>query len=110
MSLSRTDITVPLPGEEEARRREDARRTRIGLIVAAITLFWLVVVSLLVGWSYADEGPNPGTDSLAALLTIVLPFVPVVIATRNRMPVLATCYALVTLVMVFPALGIVRGA
>ena len=66
-------------------------------------------VSLLVGWGLANPGRNDGTNAAAALLTIVLPFLGAVIATRNRMPVLGGCYVVMTLVMVFPALGIVRG-
>jgi hypothetical protein len=107
--VRRTDVTIPEPGEEQAARREAARRTEVGLRVGAVTLAWLVSVSLLVGWGVANKGRDEGTNSAAALLTVVLPFVSAVIATRSRMPVLATCYVVVTLVMVFPALGIVRG-
>jgi hypothetical protein len=107
--VRRLDVTVPEPGEEEAARLEAARRAEVGLRVVAVTLAWLVSVSLLVGWGVANEGRDEGTNAAAALLTVVLPFVGAVIATRSRMPVLATCYTVATLVMVFPALGIVRG-
>lgn len=95
--------------EERADRREAARRADVALRVAALTLAWLVSVSLLVGWGLANPGRNDGTNAAAALLTIVLPFLGAVIATQNRMPVLGGCYVVMTLVMVFPALGIVRG-
>jgi hypothetical protein len=107
--VRRTDVTVPEPGEERAARREADRRAEVALRVAAVTLAWLVSVSLLVGWGVATPGRDQVTNSAAALLAVVLPFIGAVIATRSRMPVLATCYVVVTLAMVFPALGIVRG-
>jgi hypothetical protein len=106
--VRRTDVTVRTAEEERADRREAARRADVTLRVIAVTLAWLVSVSLLIGWGLANRGPNNDTNAAAALLTIVLPFVGAVIATRNRMPVLGGCYAVMTLVMVFPALGIVR--
>jgi hypothetical protein len=107
--VRRTDVTIPEPGEEAAALREAARRADVALRVVAVTLGWLVSVSMLIGWGVANRGRDPGTNATAALLTVLLPFVSAVIATRNRMPVLATCFVVVTLVMVFPALGIVRG-
>jgi hypothetical protein len=107
--VRRTDVTVPDPGEEQADRREAARRAEVALRIIAVTLAWLVSVSMLIGWGVANPGRDRGTNAAAALLTVLLPFVSAVTATRNRMPVLATCFVVVTLVMVFPALGIVRG-
>jgi hypothetical protein len=85
-------------------RHELSRRTDVVLQVTAITLAWLVLVALLLGWGMT--GPAGGERWLAALITVVLPFVAGVIATRNGLVWLGGLYVALTLVMVLPALGV----
>ena len=84
----------------------------MALRVALVTLFWLVSVSLLVGWGLTvpDRQGNSTSSTLAALLAVVLPFVAAVIATRNRRFIVGGCYIVLTLAMVLPALAIARRA
>jgi len=88
--------------------RDAARRTQVALWVSAVTLAWLVSVSLLVGWGLTGPGPQRGTTSLAlaAVLAVLMPFVAAVIATKNRQFVVGGVYVVLTLAMVLPALGI----
>jgi hypothetical protein len=106
--VHRTDVAFRTPAEIRRDEREAARRADVLLRVAAVTLLWLVSVSLLLGWGLTGHGDATGTDAAAAALGILLPFVGAVIATRNRMPVLGGVYVVVTLAMVVPAVGIVR--
>ena len=85
-------------------RRAVARRTEVALQVAAITLFWLVSLALLIGWGMT--GAAGAERDVAALLAVVLPFVAAVIATRHGYVWAGGAYVLLTLVMVVPALGI----
>jgi hypothetical protein len=109
VELRRTDVTVPSEEEVRAGRLRAARCAEVKLKVTAITLAWLVSVAMLLGWGLANKGRDDVTNATAALVAIVLPFVSAVIATRNRMPLLGGVYVVVTLLMVFPALGIVQG-
>ncbi|MEV6630962.1 hypothetical protein AB0M54_09435 [Actinoplanes sp. NPDC051470] len=87
-------------------RREVARRTEVVLRVTAVTLAWLVTMALLLGWSLASPGPAGAERYAAALVAILLPFVAAVIAVSNHQGRLGGLYIVLTLVMVFPALGI----
>ena len=106
--VRRTDVAARTPAEISREAREAARRADVVLKVAAVTLLWLVSVSLLLGWGLTVRGDATGTDAAAAGLGVLLPFVGAVIATRNRMPVLGGVYVVMTLAMVVPAVGIVR--
>jgi hypothetical protein len=106
--IRRTDVALRTPAEVQQDERDAARRTDVALKVTAVTLLWLVSVSLLLGWGLTVRGSAAGTNLAAAGLGILLPFVGAVIATRNRMPVLGGVYVVVTLAMVVPAVGIVR--
>lgn len=86
-------------------RRDVARRTEVALRVTAVTLAWLVIMALLLGWSLATPGPAGGERYLAALVAILLPFVAAVIAVSNTQYRLGGVYVVLTLVMVIPALG-----
>ena len=109
----RNDVTVRT--DEEIRRdaRDRVRRADVGLKVAAVTLTWLVTVSLLLGYGLtsADAG---GTNLAAALVAVVFPFVGAVIATQQRQFVLGGVYVVLTLAvailvfMVLPALSVAR--
>ena len=87
---------------------EDAFRTHVRLKIVAVTLAWLVVVPLLLG--YALTGRNTSQDALtaAALLTLLGPFVAAVIATKNHRLGLGGVYIVLTLLMVVPAVVIAR--
>ena len=85
-------------------RREVSHRTDVVLQVTAVTLAWLVLLALLLGWGMT--GHAGGERWLAALIAVVLPFVAGVIATRNGLVWLGGLYVALTLVMVLPALGI----
>ena len=104
----RSGFEVRIAFAKEESGRDAERRTEVALRVALVTLFWLVSVSLLVGWGMT--GPkHEGTtfsSALAGLLAVVLPFVAAVIATRNRQFILGGVYTALTLAMVLPALGI----
>jgi hypothetical protein len=112
--VRRTDVMIRSAAEIEQDARDAARRADVGLKVTAVTLLWLVSVSLLLGFGLTTRDPDT-TNVAAALVAIVLPFVGAVIATRNRMPVLGGVYVVVTLavatlVVMVPALGIVWAA
>jgi hypothetical protein len=85
-------------------RRAVARRTEVALQVAAITLFWVVSLALLIGWGMI--GTAGAERDVAALLAVVAPFAAAVIATRHGYVWVGGAYVLLTLVMVVPAVGI----
>ena len=85
-------------------RRDVHRRTEIALQIAAITLFWLVSLALLIGWGLT--GPAGAERSVAALVAVVVPFVAAVLATRRGHVWLGGAYVVLTLAMALPALGI----
>jgi hypothetical protein len=84
--------------------REAARRTDMALRIAAITLFWLVSLALLIGWGLT--GTAGGERDVAALLAIVVPFAAGVLATKHGHVWLGGAYVALTLAMVLPAIGI----
>jgi hypothetical protein len=83
--------------------RESARRTEVALQVVAVTLAWLVLLALLLGWGLT--GPAGAERRVAALVAVVLPFVAAVIATRHGYVWLGGAYVVLTLAMVIPAIG-----
>ena len=85
-------------------RRETARRVEIALQIAAITLFWLVSLALLIGWGLT--GRAGAERDVAALLAVVVPFGAAVLATRRGHVWVGGAYVVLTLAMVLPALGI----
>ena len=109
VDLRRTDVTVPSVSEEQTSRRQAVIRGEVKRKVTALTLGWLVLVAMLLGWGLANKGPNEGTNAMAALCAIVLPFVCAVMATRHRMTLLGTVYVVLTLLMVFPAAYLLQG-
>jgi hypothetical protein len=106
--LSRIDITVKSAQEIRDERRAAALRTEVALKVTLVTLAWLVSVSLSLGWGLTGEEKQAGAVLLAALLAVVGPFVGAVIATRHGQFFLGGVYVILTLVMVLPALSMVR--
>jgi hypothetical protein len=109
--ISRTDVTVASAEESRREARDAARRAEVTLQIVAITLLWLVLVSLLLGFGLTTR--DPGTSNvLAALVAVVLPFGGAVLATKAKMPILGGVYAgltlaAATLAVVVPALGLV---
>jgi hypothetical protein len=85
---------------------EARHRTHVTLQIVLVTLAWLVFVPLLL--VYGLTGPGRGGDvfTLAAVLTLALPFIGAVIATRNQRMTLGGCYVVLTLLMILPALAI----
>jgi hypothetical protein len=115
-AVGRTDVTVRTDAEIDRDQREAARRADVALKVAAVTLSWLVSVSLLVGYGLTVRGGAGQTNAAAAAVAILFPFVGAVIATKNRQFVLGGVYVVLTLVtvltlfVVLPALGVARYA
>ena len=87
---------------------EDDRRMTLRLRLTAVTLGWLVTVTLLLGYGLTDPERDSGVFPIAALLTIVLPFVAAVMATRSGRFGLGGAYVVLTLLMVAPAVGITQ--
>jgi hypothetical protein len=106
----RSDFAARMAFAKRGSRREAARRTEVALWVAAVTLTWLVSVSLLVGWGLTvpKQQGSTGSSTAAAVLAVFLPFVAAVIATKNRHFITGGVYVAITLAMVLPALGIAR--
>jgi hypothetical protein len=109
--IRRTDVTVVSPDEARREARAAARRAEVTLRIVAITLLWLVLVSLLLGFGLTTRDPDV-SNLLAALVAVVLPFAAAVLATRARMPILGGVYAgltlaMATLAVLVPALGLV---
>jgi hypothetical protein len=109
--LGRTDVTVASPAERHREARDAARRADATLKIIAITLLWLVLVSLLLGFGLTTHDPTT-SNILAALVAVVLPFAGAVLATRAKMPILGGVYAALTLAMatlavLVPTLGLV---
>ncbi|BCJ55160.1 hypothetical protein Asp14428_66350 [Actinoplanes sp. NBRC 14428] len=89
-------------------RRAAARRAEAALQVLLVTLVWLVSVPFLLGWGLLGSERQPGTLLFAAMLAVILPFVGAVIATRNGLYFTGGVYAVLTLVMVVPAISMVQ--
>ncbi|MEV6492049.1 hypothetical protein AB0M20_26040 [Actinoplanes sp. NPDC051633] len=86
-------------------RREVARKQEVVLRLTAVTLAWLVLLAMLLGYGLVSSGSS--ARPLAALVAVVGPFVAAVIATRHRYPWLGAAYVVLTLAMVIPAVGMV---
>ncbi len=111
------DVRLPRTGPSYADRMayarqkdsaEDERRTRVKLRVTALTLGWAVIVPLLVGYGITGREREANVLSVAALLTVLLPFVSAVLATHGRRFGLGAAYVVLTLLMVLPAAFVAR--
>jgi formate hydrogenlyase subunit 4 len=104
----RAGFEARLAFAKQESRQDAERRTEIALRIALVTLFWIVSVSLLVGWGLTGpkQQGSTGSSTLAAVLAVLLPFVAAVIATKNRQFIIGGVYVVITLAMVLPALGI----
>ena len=113
-AIGRADVTVRTAAEIQRDEREAAHRAEVVLKVAAVTLSWLVSVSLLLGYGLTTHGGARATNVAAALVAIVCPVVAAVIATRPRPFLLGGGSGVLTLVvavavmMVLPALSVAR--
>lgn len=96
--------------EEDIRadRAAAAARREAALHIALVTVLWLVSVPFVLGWGLLGSEPQLGVLMLAALLSLVLPFIAAAIATRHALYFTAGCYTVLTLVMIIPAIGMVR--
>lgn len=106
--LTRGTMVHRTAQEVREDRRAAARRAEAALHILLVTLLWLVSVPFLLGWGLLGAEPQPGTLFFAALLAVLLPFVGAVIATRSGLYFTGGCYAVLTLVMVLPAISMVR--
>jgi len=117
MRVTTEDVRVAHTGDGFADRMayavekdlsDDQRRTRVQLRVTALTLGWAVIVPLLVG--YGVTSPEPGSDALsvAATLTVLLPFIAAVIATHGKRAGIGLAYVVLTLLMVLPAVWVAQ--
>ncbi len=84
------------------------RRTHVSLQILVVTLTWLVVVPILVGFGLTGEQRNGGVLRFAAFLTVLGPFVAAVMGTRNHRFGIGGVYTVLTLLMVLPAMFIAR--
>lgn len=84
------------------------RRTQVTLQVVLVTLAWLVVVPMLVGYGLFGAQRDGNVLRFAAFLTVLGPFVAAVIGTRNHRFGIGGAYTVLTLLMVFPAMFIAR--
>jgi hypothetical protein len=94
-----------------ARQKDPAdrvRRTRVTLQVVAVTLTWLVTVPILLIYGLTGQSRDDDVFLLAAFLTVLLPFVGSVVATRGRRFGLGGAYVVLTLLMVIPAAWMIR--
>ena len=84
------------------------RRTQVTLRIVLVTLAWLVVVPIVVGYGLTARPRGGGAFSLAAFLTLLGPFTAAVVATRNQRFGLGGAYIVLTLLMIVPAVAIAR--
>ncbi|MET0415372.1 MAG: hypothetical protein ABW022_05065 [Actinoplanes sp.] len=84
------------------------RRTHVTLQVVLVTLAWLVVVPILVGFGLTGAERDGGVLRAAAFLIVLGPFVAAVIGTRNHRFGIGGAYTVLTLLMVLPAVFIAR--
>ena len=89
---------------------DSVRRTQVTLKIIMVTLAWLVTVPLLILYGVTGRERGNGVFVLAALLTVLGPFIAAVIATRNQRFGIAGTYIVLTLLMIFPAVAIARAA
>jgi len=87
---------------------EHARRTRVRLKLVAVILAWLVTVPLLLVYGLAVTHRNHDVLAAAALVAVLGPFAAAVIATKNHRFGLGGLLIVLTLLMTFPAIAIVR--
>lgn len=109
--IRRTDVTIASAAETRREALAAARRAEVTLQLIAVTLLWLVLVSLLLGFGLTTHDART-SNVLAALVAVVLPFTGAVLATKAKMPILGGVYAALTLaaatlVVLIPALGLV---
>ena len=92
----------------EADPTADARRITIQRRVTALTLGWLLIVPVLIGYGLTDPQHDSDAFSVAASLTLLLPFIAAVVATQGGRFGLGGAYVVLTLLMVLPAAGITQ--
>ncbi|WP_305782511.1 hypothetical protein [Symbioplanes lichenis] len=108
LEQTRRPVVHRTPEEIRADRRAAARRVEAALRIAVVTIAWLVLVPFLLGWGVLGAERSAAAILLAAMCAIVLPFTAAVLATRVGLFFTSGCYAVLTLVMVIPAISMVR--
>ncbi len=103
-----SDYALRMAFALEKEPGEDERRTRDTLLIVTVTLAWLVLVPLLLVYGLTGDRPGGHVFSVAAALTLLLPFIAAVIATRARRFSAGGAYIVLTLLMIVPALAMVR--
>ena len=106
----RSGFAVRVARAKQPDRAEAARRLDLVLRITALTLAWLVTVSLLVGLGIADGarlGQSHPAFVLAAVAAVLLPFSAAGLATRHGEVWIGAAYVVLTLVMMVPAAGLV---
>jgi hypothetical protein len=103
-----SDFALRMAFALEKDPAEAERRTHVTLLVVMVTLSWLVLVPLLVVYGLTGSRRGDEVFGVAAFLTILLPFVAAVIATRARRFPLGGAYIVLTLLMIVPAIAIAR--
>jgi hypothetical protein len=87
---------------------DEVRRTNVNLWLIVITLAWAVVVPILVVYGLSGRQRGSSVFTLAAFAVLLGPFAAAVLATRSQRFGLAGVYIVVTLLMIFPALAVLR--
>jgi len=85
-----------------------ARRVRVKRLVTALTVGWAIIVPILIGYAVTGRERETEVISVAALLTVLLPFLGAVIATHGRRFGIGAAYVVLTLLMVLPAVWVAQ--
>ncbi|MDY7089629.1 MAG: hypothetical protein SYR96_31555 [Actinomycetota bacterium] len=87
---------------------DEERHAKVGLRVTAITLGWAVIVPILIAYGVTGRQRETEVLSVAATLTLLLPFTAAVVATHGRRFGLGAAYVVLTLLMVLPAVWVAQ--
>ncbi|MCY1139971.1 hypothetical protein OWR29_18360 [Actinoplanes sp. Pm04-4] len=87
---------------------EIARRVRVRRVTTALIVGWAVIVPILIVYGVTGRDREPEIISIAALMTVLLPFLSAVIATQGRRFGLGSVYVILTLLMVLPAIWVAQ--
>ncbi|MBL7254036.1 hypothetical protein [Paractinoplanes lichenicola] len=87
---------------------DDERHTKVGLRCTAILVGWAVIVPILIGYAVTGRQRETEVISIAASLTLLMPFTAAVVATHGRRFGLGAAYVVLTLLMVLPAVWVAQ--
>ncbi|MCO8270646.1 hypothetical protein M1L60_08545 [Actinoplanes sp. TRM 88003] len=115
--MTTEDVRLPRTAQGFAERMayacqkdpaEIARRVRVRRVTTALLVGWAVIVPILVVYGVTGRRHEPEIISIAAALTVGLPFLAAVIATHGRRFGLGGTYVVLTLLMVLPAIWVAQ--